>query len=105
MIILWLFCWLTTMYCVYQGGKTLNDHVVNFFVTLCMIMYVIWWILIPYEDFKNLLLVGPMSMTLCLSSWFAEKKSPILFSYVLCIFHKLDMDCLSLVGGCIYLGC
>ena len=63
MVIVWMFCWLISMYCVYQGGRTLNDHVVALFVTLCMIVYLIWWFLFPDTIYKNLLLLGPISMT------------------------------------------
>jgi uncharacterized protein len=63
LLILWLICWMVALYCVYQGGRTFNDHIVALFVTLCMIVYPIWWVICPYDWLVILLAFGPMSMT------------------------------------------
>ena len=63
LLALWFLCWTTTIYCVYQGGRTLNDHVVALFVTLCMAVYLVWWSICPYELLSFGLTLGPLSMT------------------------------------------
>ncbi len=81
LLALWILCWTTTIYCVYQGGRTINDHVVALFVTLCMVVYLVWWSICPYEWLCFGLVLGPLSMTFLFVILLRreEVQNPVLF--------------------------